>query len=210
MNGVSGAGNYLSSYYSLQGQYGYSLGNNTSTSAAATSAGTSQSSSDALTGQLNGLVSLTRYAMDAMGLSSDSKVTFTQLNKYREQLEEEFNQTLRQELGKVNVSNVPDFTISMNEDGSVTINSQSEHREKLQKIFDDNPELVKTYQKIEALSGIDKARESMQIAPHEMRKRIQIEAMSSWWAQSNPNAGASFSNYSNGALSLLQGINVSI
>ncbi len=202
--------NNLSSYYSSPNQYGYASGNSASSVTQTTASTTSQSSSDPLVSQLNGLVSLTRYAMDAMGLSSDSKVTFTQLNKYREQQEEEFNAALKQELAKVNISTIPDFTININDDGTVTINSQSEHREQLQKIFDENPELVKNYQKIEALSGIDKARESLQIAPNEMRKRIQIESMSSWWAQTNNNTGNSFSCYSNGALSLLQGINISV
>lgn len=210
MNSISSASNYLSSYHSLQNPYGYASGSNASSSSQSPSSASNPSSSGALTSQLSGLVSLTRYAMDAMGLSNDSKVTFTQLNKYREQQEDEFNTALKLELEKVDISSVPDFTINVNDDGSVTINSQSHHREKLQKIFDENPELVKTYQKIEALSGIDKARESMQIAPNEMRKRIQIEAMSAWWAQTNSNAGTSFSSYSNGALSLLQGINVSV
>lgn len=210
MNEVTSANGYFSPYYSMKNQYGYASGNSATASAQPISTGNAQSPSDSLTSQLSGLVSLTRYAMDAMGLSKDSKVTFTQLNKYREQQEEEFNTALRRELEKVNVPTIPDFTIRVNEDGTATINTQSEHGEKLQKIFDENPELVKAYQKIEALSGIDKARESMQIAPNEMRKRIQIEAMSAWWAQSNPNSGASFSNYSNGSLSLLQGINVSV
>lgn len=210
MSTISGTNNYLSSYYSLQNQYGYGPGSNATSAIQSTSTVATQSSSDSLSNQLGGLVSLTRYAMDAMGLSNDSKVTFTQLNKYREQQEEEFNAALKRELGKVNISTIPDFTININGDGTVTINSQSEHQQTLQKIFDENPELVKTYQKIEALSGIDKARESMQIAPNEMRKRIQIEAMSAWWAQTNANTGTSFSSYSKGALSLLQGINVSV
>lgn len=148
--------------------------------------------------------------MDAMGLGSDSKVTFSQLKKYQSQLQEEFNSAVKKGLEEQGIKEVPDFTIQLNGDGTATINTASQYKEALQKIFDGNPELLKTYQQIEALSGIDKAREAMQISPTEMRKRIQIEAMTSWWAQTGNSSGSQFSSYNNGSLSLLQGINLSV
>lgn len=213
MNSVSNAGTILSTYSYAQGQLG-SYGSNTArTSGAATSGNgnaTAQSSQQSLTSQLGGLVSLTRYAMDAMGLASDSRVTFTHLTNYQAQVEEEFNKTLKECLQKQGISEIPDFTLQLNDDGTATVYSGNESKDAIQKVFDENPDLIKAYQKIEALSGIEKAREAMQIAPSEMRKRIQIEAMASWWDQANSSGGSSFSNYSNGSLSLLQGVNLSV
>lgn len=101
------------------------------------------------------------------------------------------------------------FTIQVNSDGSVTIISDSPDLAKIQQFFDDNPELVKKYRQIEALSGLDDARKAMQIAPSDMRKRIQIESMAAWWAGSN-DASSYFGSYSGGNLSLLTGLNLSV
>lgn len=59
------------------------------------------------------------------------------------------------------------------------------------------------------MSGIDDARKAMQIAPNEMRKRIQIESMAAWWAGSN-DASSYFGNYANGNLSMLSGLNLNV
>ncbi|MGE9986204.1 hypothetical protein [Desulfovibrio sp. SGI.169] len=101
------------------------------------------------------------------------------------------------------------FSIQVNDDGSMTIISDHADRDKVQRFFDENPDLVKKYRQIETLSGIDDARKAMQLAPSDMRKRIQIESMSAWWANSG-NANSYFGNYSDGNLSLLAGLNLSV
>ena len=101
------------------------------------------------------------------------------------------------------------FTIQIGDDGSLTVVSDHPDRDKVQRFFDENPDLVKKYLQIETLSGIDDARKAMQLAPAEMRKRIQIESMASWWADSG-SASSYFGTYSSGNLSLLSGLNLSV
>ena len=101
------------------------------------------------------------------------------------------------------------FMLQVNADGSVTVVSDSADTAKIQNFFNDNPGLVKQYQQIEALSGLDDARKAMQVAPSEMRKRIQIESMASWWAGSG-NASSYFGNYSSGNMNVLAGLNLNI
>lgn len=101
------------------------------------------------------------------------------------------------------------FSLQVNPDGSVSIISDSPDRDKIQKFFDENPALIKKFLQIDALSGIDDARKAMQIAPNEMRKRIQIESMAAWWAGSN-DASSYFGNYANGNLSMLSGLNLNV
>lgn len=101
------------------------------------------------------------------------------------------------------------FMLQVNADGSVTVVSDSADTAKIQKFFNDNPGLVKQYQQIEALSGLDDARKAMQTSPSEMRKRIQIESVASWWAGSG-NASSYFGNYSNGNMNVLAGLNLNI
>ncbi|MBD5648065.1 MAG: hypothetical protein HDQ89_10840 [Desulfovibrio sp.] len=101
------------------------------------------------------------------------------------------------------------FSIQIGDDGSLTVVSDHPDRDKVQRFFDENPDLVKKYRQIETLSGIDDARKAMQLAPSDMRKRIQIESMASWWADSG-SASSYFGAYSGGNLSLLSGLNLSV
>lgn len=101
------------------------------------------------------------------------------------------------------------FTIQIDENGKLNIISDHPDRDKVQKFFEENPELVKKYQQIETLAGIEDARKAMQISPATMRKRIQIESMAAWWADSG-DANSYFGNYSNDNLSLLAGLNLNV
>lgn len=116
---------------------------------------------------------------------------------------------LRDGLDGLGVDPNINFSIQVNDDGSVTIVSDHADRDKVQRFFDENPDLIKKYRQIETLSSIDDARKAMQIAPSDMRKRIQIESMSAWWADSG-NANSYFGNYSGGNLSLLAGLNLRV
>ena len=91
----------------------------------------------------------------------------------------------------------------------MTVISDHADRDKVQQFFDDNPDLIKKYRQIETLSGIDDARKAMQVSPTAMRKRIQIESMAAWWADSG-SASSYFGNYSGGNLSLLSGLNLNV
>lgn len=117
--------------------------------------------------------------------------------------------TLSKGLKNIGISPDVRFTLQVNANGSVTVISDSPDKAKIQKFFDDNPALVKQYQQVEALSGLDDARKAMQASPSEMRKRIQIESMAAWWAGSG-NASSYFGNYSNGNMSVLAGLNLNI
>lgn len=101
------------------------------------------------------------------------------------------------------------FSLQIDADGNLKVISDHPDRDKVQRFFDENPELVKKYRQIETLSGIDDARKAMQISPSAMRKRIQIESMASWWADSG-SASSFFGAYSDGNLSLMSGLNMSV
>lgn len=104
------------------------------------------------------------------------------------------------------------FTLQVNDDGSVTVASASSDRDKLQKFFDANPELVTTYRQIEVLSGVDDARSALKVSPSATRKRIQMESIAAWWFTSgnNGNSSSYFGNYASGGLSMMSGLNVSV
>ena len=317
MSNVSGVNSYTSGLYQWQNQK-----LSTSTSGSSSSSGSKSSSSslsqmlsgNSISSQLSSMVDLTKYAMDAMGLESGSRVTFSQITKYREQLNTEFNTAVKDGLSKLGVTdpssvtftlgadgsltatsaNATDqanvqawlkgnaaigkdlrtaltsagisgstavsmtvdsngkliaasstdsadkaaiqavldnsklgstlntgmkslavssdakFTLKANENGSVTVeSSDAATKAAVQKFFDNNPALVKKFGQIQALSGLDDARKSLQVSPSDLRKRIEVESMAAWWSGSGSTSN-SFGNYSDGSLSMLNGLNLSV
>ena len=316
MSSVSGINTYTSGMYQWQNQ---KLSTSTSGSSSSSSGSSSSSlsqmlGSNSISNQLSSMVELTKYAMDAMGLESDSRVTFSQITKYREKLNTEFNTAVKEGLEKLGVSdpssvtftlaedgsltatsaNATDqanvqawlkgnaaigkdlrtaltnagisgstavsmtvdssgkltaasntdsankatiqavldnsklgstlntgmkslavssdakFTLKANEDGSISVeSSDAATKAAVQKFFDSNPALVKKFGQIQALSGLDDARKSLQVSPSDLRKRIEVESMAAWWAGSGSTSN-SFGNYSDGSLSMLNGLNLSV
>lgn len=319
MSSVSGINTYTSGMYQWQNQKLSTSTSGSSSSSSGSSGSTTSKQNQLLSGtsmssQLSSMVELTKYAMDAMGLESDSRVTFSQITKYREKLNTEFNTAVKDGLAKLGVSdpssvtftlaadgslnatsaNATDqanvqawlkgnaaigkdlrtalttagissntsvsmtvdssgkliaasstdsadkatiqavldsstlgstlntgmkslavssdakFTLKTNADGSVAVeSSDAATKAAVQKFFDNNPALVKKFGQIQALSGLDDARKSMQVSPSDLRKRIEVESMAAWWSGSG-STSSSFGNYSNGSLSMLSGLNLSV
>ena len=317
MSNVSGVNSYTSGLYQWQNQK-----LSTSTSGSSSSSGSKSSSSslsqmlsgNSITSQLSSMVDLTKYAMDAMGLESGSRVTFSQITKYREQLNNEFNTAVKDGLSKLGVTDPSSVTFTLGADGSLTAtsanatdqtnvqnwlksnttigkdlrtaltaagvscstsvamtvdssgkltaasstdsankaaiqavldnsklgqtlnsgmsslavssdakftlqtksdgslvveSSDAATKAAVQKFFDNNPTLAKKFGQIQALSGLDDARKSLQVSPSDLRKRIEVESMAAWWSGSG-NATNSFGSYSNSSLSMLSGLNLSV
>ncbi len=95
------------------------LYNNKSTS----SSSESTSGVKTLSEQISSLIRLTRYAMDSMGLSKDERVTFSQLEKYRESVEESFSSAVKEGLEQASV-NLDELTFSLS-NGNLTAYGKS-------------------------------------------------------------------------------------
>ena len=118
--------------------------------------------------------------------------------------------SLQDGLAALSIDLDAEFTIKINSDGTVTIGGVHPDVEKIQKVFDNNKDLVKTYSQIEALAGLDEARAAMNISPSAMRKTLQMESIAAaWWSGSMSNSY--FGTYSGqNGLSLLSGLNMNI
>ncbi len=95
-----------------------------------------------------------------------------------------------------------DFRLSI-ENGKVIVNSSHPDAALVQALIDSDEELSKTYMQIDALAGIDAARQAMQVDPSALRTQIEMQSMSTWWAQSGT---SSFSSYADSSLSSMTGI----
>ena len=102
---------------------------------------TNASSGSTLTEQISSLVKLTRFAMDSMGLSADSRVTFSQLKKYSDQVQERFSSAVEEGLENVRVDPA-NLTYTLDANGILSAHSASMLNESLaQKAIDDGSEL---------------------------------------------------------------------
>lgn len=129
-----------------------------------------------------------------------------------QKLQQYFNENLshgKNILEKMNNSGIdPDinFQLTMDEDGNLVVISDHPDKDKVQKFFDEHPELAKKYEQIQALANLDSARKAMQISPSAMRKRIQVESLASWWDTSG-NSTSSIGDFMGGDLAFYNGLN---
>ena len=118
--------------------------------------------------------------------------------------------TLNSGMSSLAVSSDAKFTLQTKSDGSLVVeSSDAATKAAVQKFFDNTPALAKKFGQIQALSGLDDARKSLQVSPSDLRKRIEVESMAAWWSGSG-NATNSFGSYSNSSLSMLSGLNLNV
>lgn len=184
---------YNSSYGSvstyLQG-LGINLGDTDSTgknSAAKNSAkSSSQNSLYSGVGSPQNLSSAVASAMDALGLGANDKVTFQTLLNYRDQLQEQFTSKVRKDLLAAGVDKDVNFRLVSGSDGTgIQVIADSPDKEKIEKYFQDNPDMVKEFEKIQALNKIEETRKSQKLDVKTIKSRLQMESMSAWFSDTS-------------------------
>ncbi len=198
--GVTGIGNYGIDSYQMQQLFAQE--NN---GGQATNTRTAANYSAMQT--VSAVAELTRAVMDKMGVGANDKVTFGRINAYRQQMEKEYVEKLNADFEKLGIDPGVAFQLKANDKGGLTVSSMHADKDKVQKYFDDNPDMVKQYQEIQALADLDAARKKLDISTGELKKRIQIENMSVWWGQQG--GGSSIMNYSAG-VDWFSGVNATV
>lgn len=171
---------------------------------AATSAGSYPSAQT-----LKDLAGIASSAMDAMGIPKNGNVTFGQISAYKEKLEKEYGDKLKTDLEKLGVDKDIKFQLKLGKDGRMEVISDHPDKAKVQKYFDDNPDMVKKYKEIQSLADLDSARKNMQMNPTDLRKRIQVESLAAWWDQGG-NGGSAIGDFSGGDMAFYKGINATV
>jgi len=175
---------------------------------AATDANPSSAAYTSAMQTVNTVVELTRAVMEKMGVGKNDRVSFRQINAYREQREQEYAERLRKDFTLMGIDPDISFQLKENDKGGLTVSCTHPDKDKIQKYFDDNPELVKQYREIQTLANLESARQRMEIQPAELKKRLQIENMSAWW---NAEGGsAAIMSLSAGGTSWFSGVNATV
>lgn len=169
-----------------------------SATAALRAAGNSYTASTAASGVISTLSTL----LSGMGLGSSDKVTFQDLLKYREDLRQDFETTVKKGLLEKGVDEDVKFQVVSDGNGGVKIITDSPDKAKIEAYFADNPKLVEQFNQIEALTNVEAARKSSNLDVKAMRQRIEIESMTTWFTGTGQSVG-SILNFSGAQSALL-------
>ena len=123
-----------------------------------------------------------KNAMSTLKLDSNDRVTFATLNEARAKMEADFTAKVKDDLKKLDVDEDIQFRLVTNNKGGVDVISNHPDVKKIEKYLADNPDMVKAFQNIQAMSNIEEARK---VSGHDikaMRSRIQVESMVDWFA----------------------------
>lgn len=120
-------------------------------------------------------------------------------------VESDYVKSFRKGLAAMAVDKDVKFQLTQDADNRLIVKSDHPDKAKVQKFFDDNPKLAEKHELIQALSNIEKARESSNINPAATRKRIMVESMALWW-QNSGNAALSTGVFSDGAMDMFAGL----
>ena len=86
----------------------------------------------------------------AQQLGITGKITYNKLFAHKEELENTFQETVKNGLAELGVDPEADFRISLNDDGTI--------KAKIEQFFKENPQLAESYQQIQTLNQVEEAR----------------------------------------------------
>ncbi len=148
---ISSIGSSYSAYtYQWQNQ---SLQGSTSNTTASSSTSNAYSYDGAST--VSSMIELVQYAMDSMGVGGDERVTFNQVDKYKQEMESEFSAELNARIAATNVASDASFTVSLGADGKIWVDTTHADKQKIQNYFDTNPSIGSDLLKSLEDSGYD-------------------------------------------------------
>lgn len=134
-------------------------------------------------------------------------------------LEEGFQAKVKLGLKAIGVDEKADFKVGLDESGKIIVNSEHADKDKIQKYFDDNPDLADLFKNIEALKNLKQVmvENASKANPIEIRKSIQMEsidALLNGFDGKGGNSSSLFSplilSYGNNSLSSFKGLNLKV
>lgn len=201
----------INNYYAAQA-YGLdfnTLSGRTKTTGSSASGSASKQTGGTASGGISSVASVLSEVLAGMGLSANDRVTFKEVLAYRDDMRKTFEQATKEGLRKAGVDENVKFQLVSDGKGGVTVVTDSEDKAKIEKFFADNPDMVKAFNKIEALTNVEAARKSQSLDVKATRKRIEVESMTAWFAGTGQSIG-SILDFSGGQSSLIAGLNKTV
>jgi hypothetical protein len=156
---------------------------------------------------IDSLAAAVRAALDGIGLDDADRITFADLLKARQSMEDAFTADVRRDLENLGLDPSAEFRLVTSEDGIAVLSSHPDAAA-IERYFADTPERETQFRRIQALSNVETARKSGGYDARATRSRIQIESMAAWFAQSGQTV-QQFMEYQDGeALYSIAGLSV--
>ncbi|WP_319471493.1 hypothetical protein [uncultured Pseudodesulfovibrio sp.] len=115
---------------------------------------------------------------------TDGKLSFKDIDDYREKLGKEWDESVKADLEKLGVDVEKEFPLSWDtKTGKLTVSKEHPDKEVIDKYFESNPEKVEEFQKIVQLGKMTRTHEQ-KLTPQQLQKSIQQESVA-WWYEDN-------------------------
>ncbi len=136
---------------------------------------------------------------EGLGLNDNQSVSFGQILEYKDEIQDNFSSKVADELEKLGVPKDAKYTIATDyETGDIVVSSDSEYKEKIQNYFNNNPEIVEEFQKIQYLSNLERTSSTAGIAEAQAVTKQQLQSMAASF-YSNPSSSIMSSYGSSGS-----------
>lgn len=213
---------------SVYGSYGMNIsklyqdamneGGSSASGSAGTLGGTGAGLYASVLSSYKGQAALSSALADIKKDTGSERITFTDVENYREKLEDEFSSTVKEDLLKLGVDPDVEFTLVTDSSGKLTVVSSHPDKAKIQKYFDSNPKMAEKFETIQALSNFKKAADSPLVRDwdtmRDIKKGLQAQALEIFFAAAQ-DAGAGFSSMyadfgADGATNYMLGLNQTV
>lgn len=104
----------------------------------------------------NNLAEMVEKLAEELGI--EGKITYNKLFAHKEELENDFQETVKNGLEELGVDPEADFRLSLNDDGTIKVSSNHKDKAKIEQFFNENPQLAESYQQIQTLNQVEEAR----------------------------------------------------
>lgn len=196
---------------SVYNQYGLSISSlyqqtmNESGGSSTSSSGISGSGASLYTSTMastKGQASLSKALAAIKSEKGSDRITFDDVEAYRNKLEEDFSAKLKEDLLKLGVDPDVEFTLVTDSSGRLNVVSDHPDKAKIQQYFDANPGMAEQFETIQSLSNFKRSAESPQVrdwdSMRELKKGLQAQAIEIFFATAQEATGFSpmYADYS--------------
>ncbi len=121
-----------------------------------------------------------KKALAALSAQGDGRVTFSDIEKYRQDLEKKLTATVRSGLTKAGLDPSVEFTLQMGTDGTVqVITNDPENKALIQKYLEANPKACEEFGYIQALSNLGRAKQAYSANSQQYISNVKAELQTS-------------------------------
>lgn len=134
--------------------------------------------------------------------TGSSRITFDDVEAYREKLENAFSSTIQNDLLALGVSSDVEFSLVVDSSGRLNVVSSHADKARIQQYFDANPSLADTFGQIQALANFKRNTENVEVrdwdSMRELKKGLQAQAVETFFAAAQEVGGFSpmYADYS--------------